>query len=92
VVLFLGFLAFVGLLAAAAAKRGQPSEVSAPRVEEPAASPASRPASGAGGVTCGYCGGDGRIDEADRYRRTPPRLEAPLGPCPTCAGKGGLSR
>ena len=52
-------------------------------VEIPAPLPAPDP--GAGPVTCGQCGGDGRIDMSDRDRRVPATL-ADHGDCPYCVG------
>jgi len=66
-----------------AARRPEaPLPGSAVPVPAPAVSP-----QGAGTIPCGYCDGDGRIDEAD-LRRQAPRLNVPLGRCPACEGRG----
>ena len=80
--------------AARSAGRGGAAPV--PSVEPVPGAAAEEPApltpARAGGVPCGFCNGDGRIDERDRYRTLPPFTSAPLGPCPYCTGKGGLGR
>ncbi len=53
---------------------------------------APRGPSKVGTIPCGYCNGDGNIDPQDQSRTQPPYLQAPLGRCPACAGKGGLGR
>jgi len=71
-------------------RRPIPTEAQA---EEPgAAEAAPLPPARVGGIPCGVCNGDGRIDAADRDRTMPPFTSAPLGRCPACEGKGGLSR
>jgi len=65
----------------------RPSAVptSPPPTEAPVA---PRPPKKTGGaLPCGYCNGDGRIDEADKQRQAP-RLDVPPGPCPACEGRG----
>ena len=70
---------------------GLPSAAPArPASEAPAPAEEGRtrpPAQAVGTLPCGYCNGDGRIDEADKQRQAP-RLEVPLGPCPACEGRG----
>lgn len=80
------FLAIVGSSIDAA--RRPPAAPARPAAEAPAPAVRTRPpAQAAGTLPCGYCNGDGRIDEADKQRQAP-RLEVPLGPCPACEGQG----
>ena len=91
---------FIAIVISGSAARSAARQAGAapPASEEPARDAASDdpapPAapSRAGRLPCGFCNGDGRIDETDRYRAMPPFTSASPGPCPHCAGKGGLGR
>ena len=96
----LALFACIVMAGVLARRAGNPSDslrrpdAEAAPAEEPALSnpePLS-PVTRVGGIPCGICNGDGRIDTADRERTMPPFTSAPLGRCPACAGKGGLSR
>lgn len=58
-----------------------------PPAEVPVPPRPPSPKKSGGALPCGYCNGDGRIDEADKQRQAP-RLDVPLGPCPACEGRG----
>lgn len=93
-VLILGVLCLAVLVAVATGRGRRPAAApSAEPTDSGGGSPAE-PAgrSKVGSVPCGYCNGDGRLDDADLYKRTPPRINAPPGPCPVCVGRGGLSK